>query len=166
MLEAVLVAAAVFSVVGAVACDSPDESRTIGATAVDSSRAARFGCVLLECGFALRRREVARVLEEAVVTTEVEEVCAFGSTVTGVTVSTVDCVVDGATGAGDNNETDVEEEASVVTEAATAILGGTIVPEIVVGVGLVTTVDIGVIVTFNAGCTNRLKTGRIVLERL
>ena len=106
------------------------------------------------------------MLEEAVVTTEVEEVCAFGSAVTGVTVSTVDCVVDGATGAANGNETDVELEASVVTEAATAILGGAIVLEIVVGVGLVTAVDVGVIVTLRAGCANRLETGSAVLRLL
>ena len=47
------------------------------------------------------------MLEESVVTTEIEEVCAFWSAVTGVTVSTVDCVVNGATGAADDNETDV-----------------------------------------------------------
>ena len=87
------------------------------------------------------------MLEESVVTTEIEEVCAFESAVTGATVSTVDCVVDDETGAADDNETDVEEEASVVTEAATTIIGGTIVLEIVVGVGLVTAVDVGVIVT-------------------
>ena len=75
-------------------------------------------------------------------------------------------MVDGATGAADDNKTDVEEEASVVTEAATAIISGTIVFEIVVGIKLVTAVDVGVIVTLNAGCTNRLETGSIVLERL
>ena len=109
---------------------------------------------------------MARVLEEVVVTTEVEEVCAFGLAVTGVTVRTIDCVVGGATGAADGNETDVEEEASVVTEAATAILGGTIVLENEVRVWLVIAIDVGVIVTLNAGCTNRLETGSIVLEWL
>ena len=38
--------------------------------------------------------------------------------------------------------------------------------EIVVGAGLVTAVDVGVIVTLNAGCTKSLETGSIVLERL
>ena len=104
------------------------------------------------------------MLDKVVVTSEVEKVCAFGSAVTGVTVRTVDCVVGGATGAADGNETDVEKEASVVTEAATAILGGTIVLEFVVGVWLLTAVDVGVIVTLNAGCTNRFETGSIVLE--
>ena len=104
---------------------------------------------------------------EADVATEVEEVCALGSAVTGVTVNTVDCVVDGTTGAAGGNETNVDEEASVVTEAAAAAtLGGAIVLEIVVEAGLVTAVDVGVIVTLNAGCTNRLETGSIVLERL
>ena len=96
------------------------------------------------------------MLEELVVTIEVEELCVFESAVTNVTLRTVDCVVGGATGAADDNETDVEEKTSVVTKAATAILGSTIVLEIVVKVWLVTAVDVGVIVTLNAGCTNRL----------
>ena len=50
--------------------------------------------------------------------------------------------------------------------AAAATLGGAIVLEIVVGGGLVTAVDVGVIVTLNAGCTKRLETGSLVLERL
>ena len=103
------------------------------------------------------------MLEEAVVTTEVEEVCAFKSALTGVTVSTVDSVVASTTGAADGNETDVEEEASVVTEAATAILGGAIVLETVVGAGPVTAVDVGIIVTLNARCANRFETVSEVL---
>ena len=106
------------------------------------------------------------MLEKVVVTTGVKEVCAFGSVVRGVTVSTVDCVIDGATGAVYGNKTNVQEEASVVTEAATAILGGAIVLQIVVGVGLATAVDFGVIVTLNIGCSNRLETGSAVLKRL
>ena len=43
MLETVVDAAAVFSVVGTVACVSPDKSRSIGAKAVATSQAARFG---------------------------------------------------------------------------------------------------------------------------
>ena len=97
---------------------------------------------------------MARVLEEAVVTTEVEEVCSFGSAVTGVTVSTFDCVVNGTTGAADGNEIDGENEDSAVTEASTAILGGAIVLETVVEAGPVTAVDVCVIVMLNAGCAN------------
>ena len=85
----------------------------------------------------------------------------------GVTVNTVDCVVEGTTAAAGGNETDVDEEASVVTAAAAAAtLGGAIVLEIVVGAGPVTAVDVGVIVTLNAGCTNRFETSSLVLERL
>ena len=109
----------------------------------------------------VKRRECSRSLSSRL---KSRKSAHSGRLSTGVTVSTVDCVVDGATGAADDNGTNVEEEASVVTEAATAIIGGTIVLEIVVGVGLVTAVDIGVIVTLNAGCTNRLETGSIVLE--
>ena len=43
MLEAALVTAAELAVVGTVACVSPDESSTIGATTVNSSRITRFG---------------------------------------------------------------------------------------------------------------------------
>ena len=114
----------------------------------------------------MRRRKVSRVSAEVVSTTEVAGVCILGSVVQCVTVSTVDCVLDGTTGAADGNETDIDEEISVVIAAAAAAkLGGAIVPEIVVGAGLVTAVD-GVIVMLNAGCTNRLETGSIVLERL
>ena len=92
---------------------------------------------------------------------------ALGSAVMGVTVNTVDCVVEGTTAAAGGNETDVDEEASVVTAAAAAAtLGGAIVLEIVVGAGPVTAVDVGVIVTLNAGCTNRFETSSLVLERL
>ena len=104
---------------------------------------------------------------EADDTTEVEEVCALGSAVTGVTVNTVDCVVDGTTRVAGGNETDVDKEASVViAAAASATLGGAIVLEIAVGAGLVTAVDVSVIVTLNAGCTNKLETGSIGFVRL
>ena len=43
MLEAALVAVAELAVVGTVACVSPDESSTIDAIIVDSSRTTRFG---------------------------------------------------------------------------------------------------------------------------
>ena len=100
-------------------------------------------------------------------TTEVAGVCILKSVVPCVTVSTVDCVLDGTTGAADGNKTDIDEETSVViAAAAAATLGSAIVPEIVVEAGLVTAVDVGVIVTLNAGCTNRLETRSIVLERL
>ena len=66
------------------------------------------------------------------------------------------------TGAAETNETDVDKEASVVTAAA--ILGGAIVLETAVVAELVTAVDVGVIVTLNAGCANRLETASIVLE--
>ena len=42
-IVAVAVGVAVFAVVDDVACVSPDESSTIGATTVDSSRVVRFG---------------------------------------------------------------------------------------------------------------------------
>lgn len=81
--------------------------------------------------FALRRLEVARLLTETVDTTEVEEVFLLWSALTGVTVSTVDCVVDGTTGAASGSKTevtvgaadDVDADPSDTTEAATAILG-------------------------------------------
>ena len=104
---------------------------------------------------------------EIVSTTEIAGVCILGSVVPCVTVSTVDCVLDGTTGAADGNETDIDIKTSVViAAAATASLGGAILLEIMVGAGLVTAVDVGVIVTLNAGCTIRLETGSIVLERL
>ena len=95
------------------------------------------------------------MLEETVDTTEVEVVCLLGAVVTGVTVSTVDCVVDGITGAAGGceidvavgAEDDVDEEAGVTTEAAVAILGGTIKLEEAVVAELMTAVGIGVIVT-------------------
>ena len=52
----------------------------------------------------------------------------------------------------------------MIAAAAVATLGGAIVPEIVVGTGLVSTVDVGAIVTLNADCTIRFETGSIVLE--
>ena len=104
---------------------------------------------------------------EIVSTTEIAGVCILGSVVSCVTVSTVYCVLDGTTGAADGNETDIDEKTSVViAAAAAATLGGEIVPEIVVKAGLVTAVDVGVIVTLNTCCTNRLETGSIVLERI
>ena len=102
---------------------------------------------------------MAGVLEETVVTTEVEEACALGSAITGITVNTVDCVVDCTTGAAGGCETDVavgaadgvDEEASVTTVETAARLGGAIALEIAVGAELVTSVNVGVIVTLNAG---------------
>ena len=93
-------------------------------------------------------------------TTEVAEVCVLGSVVPGVTVSTVDCVLDGTTGAADGYETDIDEEASVVTAAtAAATLGSAIVLEAAVGAEVVTAADVGVIVTLNAGCAKRFEAG-------
>ena len=110
---------------------------------------------------------MSRLSAEVVSTTEVAGVCKLGSVVPCVTVSTVDCLLDGTTGAADSNETDIDIKTSVViAAAATASLGGAILLEIMVGAGLVTAVDVGVIVTLNAGCTNRLETGSIVLKRL
>ena len=163
-----------FAVVDDVTCVSPNESSTVGASTIDYSRAACFGRVLRKCGSALRRREVARVLEKTFVNTEVEKVLAIGWAITIITVSTVDCVVDGTAGAAGGCETDVavetavdvDEKASVMTEAAAAILGGAIALETAVKAELVTAVDVGVIVKLNAGCANRLETGSVVLERL
>ena len=104
------------------------------------------------------------MLEETDDTTEVEEACTLGSAVTGVTVNTVDCVVDGTTGAVDGIEVDVDAVDSVATEAATATLGGAIALKTVVGARLVAAVAVGVIVTLNAGCANRLEAGSAVLE--
>ena len=106
------------------------------------------------------------MLEETDDTTEVEEVCALGSAVTGVTLNTVDCVVDGRTGAIDGIETDIDALDIVATKAATAILGGAIVLKIVVEAELVIAVDVGVIVTLNANCAKRLETGSVVLGRI
>ena len=115
----------------------------------------------------MRRQEMLRVSAEVVSITEVAGVCILGSVVPCVTVCPVDCVLDGTTGAADGNESDIDVETSVVIAAiAAATLGGTIVPEIVEGAGLVTAVDVVVIVTLNAGCTNRLEIGSIVLEPL
>ena len=108
----------------------------------------------------LRRREVARVSAEVVSTTEVADVCVLGSVVLGVTVNTVDCVLDGTTGAADGNETDIDEEASVVTAAAAAAtVGSAIVLEAAVGAEVVTPAEVGVIVTLNAGCAKRFEAG-------
>ena len=75
-----------------------------------------------------------RVSAEVVDTTEVAEDCVLGSVVPGVAVSIVDCVLDGMTGAAVGNETDIDEEASVVTAAASATtLGSAIVLEAAVG---------------------------------
>ena len=104
---------------------------------------------------------------EVVDSTEVAEVCVLGLVVSGLTVSTVDCVLNGTTKAADGNETDIDEEATVVkAAAATATLGSAIVLEAAVGAEVVTVVDVGVIVTLNAGCAKRFKAGCAVLERL
>ena len=104
---------------------------------------------------------------EIVSITEVAEVCVLGSVVPGVTVSTVDCVLDGTTGAADGNETDIDEETSVVTAAvAAATLGTAIILEAAVGAEVVTVADVGVIVTLNAGCAKRFEAGCAFLERL
>ena len=106
----------------------------------------------------MRRREVSRVSAEVVSTTEVAEVCVLGSLVPGVTVSAVDCVLDCTTGAADGNETDIDEEASVVTAAAAAAtLGNAIVLEAAVGNEVVTASDVVVIVTLNTGCAKRFE---------
>ena len=94
--------------------------------------------------------------------------------VTSVTVSTVNCVSALTTGAADGSKTDVavaaaddvDEEASVTTEAAAAILGGAITLEITVVAEFVTAVVVGVIVTLNVGCANRLETGSVAIKRL
>ena len=91
------------------------------------------------------------MLEEIDDTIEIEKACSLGSAVTDVTVNTVDCVVDGTTGGANGTESDVDAVDSVATEAATAILGGAIVLETVLEAGLVTAVDVGVIVTLNVG---------------
>ena len=53
-------------------------------------------------------------------------------------------------------ETDIDEEASVVTaEAEAATLSSAIVLEAAVGAEVVTAADVGVIVTLNAGCAKR-----------
>ena len=104
------------------------------------------------------------MLEKTVVTTEVEEVCTLGSAITDVTVSSIVCVLSGTTKAADNNETGVVEKASVVTAAAAARLGSAIVLETSVGAELVIGLVIGVIVTLNAGCANKLETCNVVFE--
>ena len=115
---------------------------------------------------------MALVSEEIVVTTEVEEICALGSAITSVTVSTVDCLVDGTTRAAGDFETnitvgaadDFDEEISVATEAEAAIHGGACTFETAVGAELVTVVSVGIIDTLNAGCSNRFETGSEALE--
>ena len=81
-----------------------------------------------------------------------------------VIVSTVDCMVNNTTGVTDGNETDVDTVDSVATKSPTAILDGAIVLGTAVGAVLVTAVDVGVIVTLNANCANRLETGSKVLK--
>ena len=115
----------------------------------------------------MRRREVSRVSAEVVDTTEVAKVRVLGSVVLGVTVSTVDCVLDGTTRADHTNEKDIDEEASVVAAAAAAAtLGSAIVLETAVKAEVVTVADVGVIVTLNAGCVNRFESCCAVLKRL
>ena len=110
--------------------------------------------------FALRRREVSRVSAEIVITTEVAEVNVLESVVTGVNVSTVDCVLHGTTGAADGNETDFDEDASVVIAAAAAAkLGSAIVLEAAVKAEVVTAAYVNVIVTVKAGCAKRFEAG-------
>ena len=148
-----------------------DDSSTIFAFAVNSSRTARFGWVPRKCGSALRRQEIARVSAETVDTNEVKDVYVLESVVTVVTVSTVDCVVDGTTGADCGCCTDdavgvadnVDADASVAAEAEAAILGSASKFETVLGAKLVTAILVGVIVTFNAGYANRFETGSEVL---
>ena len=107
------------------------------------------------------------VSTKVVSTTEVAEVCVLGSVVPSVTVSTVHCVLDGTTGTADGNETDVDEEASVVTAAAAAAtLGNAIILEAAMVTDVVTVADVGVIVTLNAGCGKRFEAGCAGLERL
>ena len=102
---------------------------------------------------------------EVVDITEVAEVCVLGLVVPGVTVSTVECELDGTTKAADINETDIDEEASVVTTAAGADrLGSAILLEAAVGAEVVTIADFGVIVTLNVGCAKRFEAGCAVLE--
>ena len=104
---------------------------------------------------------------DVVDSTEVAKVCVIGSVVPGVTVSTVDCVLDGTTIAADGNETDIDEKNSVVTAAAAAAtLGSAIVLEAAVGSEVVTAADVGVIVMLNAGCAKRFNAGCAVLEQL
>ena len=66
--------------------------------------------------------------------------------------------MDGTTKAADGNETDIDEEASVVTAAAApATLGSAIVIEAAEGAEVATAADVGVIVTLNAGCAKRFE---------
>lgn len=58
---------------------------------------------------------------------------------------------------------DGDEEASVTTQAAAARYGGAITYDTAAGAELVTAVGVGVIVTLNAECTNKLKTGNVFL---
>ena len=167
MLKTVVDAAAVFSVGNTVACVSSNDSSAIGTTTVDSLWTTRFGWVPRNCGSALRRREVPRVSAEVVDTTEVAKVCALQSVVTGVTVSTVDCVLDGTTWAGNGNETDIDEEVRVVTaETVAATLSNAIGIEAAMWDEIVTVADVGFIVTLSAGCAKRFEAGSAVVERL
>ena len=115
----------------------------------------------------MQRQEVPRMSAEVVDTTEVAKVCVLESVVPGVTVSTVDCVLDNTTGEAEGNETDIDEEASVVTaSAATATLGSAIVLKAALEAEVVTLADVGVIVTLNAGCAKKFEAGCAVLDRL
>ena len=99
-------------------------------------------------------------------TTDVAKVRVLGSVVPGVTVSTVDCVLNDKIRAADGNETDFYEEASNVTAAVSAAsLGSAIVLETAVGAEILTVAD-GVIVTYTAGCAKRFEAGCAVFERL
>lgn len=97
IIETAVFAVAVFAVVDNVACVLPNESSKIGVSIVDALQAVRFGSVFRDCGSALRRCKIAKVLQETVVTTDVDEACALGPAVKGVTVSTIDYVVDSIT---------------------------------------------------------------------
>ena len=59
---------------------------------------------------------------------------------------------------------DVDQDASVTTEAEATILGGASTFETALGAELETAVLVGVIVTLNAGCSNRLETGSEVFK--
>ena len=98
------------------------------------------------------------VSTEVVSTTDVAEICVLGSVVPGVTVSTVDCVLDGTTGAADGNETDINEEVSVVTgAAAAATLGSAIILEAAMGADVVTVADVGVIKNVERGLREEIR---------
>lgn len=94
------------------------------------------------------------------------------SVVTGVSVSTLDCVVNGPTQAACGFATDdavraahdVYSKASVVIEAKAAILGGASTFETALKAELVIAVLVCVIIRLNVGCANRLETGSVVLK--